>query len=76
MVSLYSYKSFQTAQLECVRKYPQAIKDELERYDQEVCTYFAVERTRQPKKVDTYNGRLLEYIRSLYKSRLITQLSC
>lgn len=49
--SCFSYRVFQTAQLECVRKYPQLITEELERYDRQVCSYFTVERNKPSRKV-------------------------
>jgi hypothetical protein len=39
-------------QLECVRKYPDKIKDQLDIFDREICAYFAVDRNKpQVKKV-------------------------
>ena len=53
LLLLCSYKTFHSEQLECVRKYPDTIKDQLEIYDREICAYFAVDRNKplQVKKV-------------------------
>ena len=61
----FSYRVFQTAQLECVRKYPQLITEELERYDKQVCSYFTVERNKPSRKV-LYDVSTFICILSLY----------
>ena len=51
-----SYKIFHSEQLECVCKYPDKIKNQLNIYDHEICCYFAVDRNKPQtgKKVMIY----------------------
>ena len=51
LLDVCSYKAFHSEQLECVCKYPNKIKNQLDIYDREICGYFAVERNKpQPSK--------------------------
>jgi hypothetical protein len=58
-------------QLECVRKYPDKIKDQLDIFDREICAYFAVDRNKpQVKKVifqDYISNNIALYLYHLYQ---------
>ena len=50
-----SYHTFNEAQLELVKQYPQMVRDELQRYENQLFTYFSVGRNSDPN-VESQNG--------------------
>jgi hypothetical protein len=64
-------------QLECVRKYPDKIKDQLDIFDREICAYFAVDRNKpQVKKVIFQDYSRLQTSKFSMTSFYVTSFIC